>query len=367
MERGHIVFIGIVVAVLGLFGLKLWSDQTANSALDSESRGAATRLARAGGLSGGSDSAGRGESGGDGYGQPGGAWHAGAAGGSGGVGGHLSANGSDRRGAGSAEAVRGGGSKAGGMVGSSGSFAVRGVSGGSGGGSAINGGSGGSGIGPRAAQKQNLVDFLSGQPPTQADLAPAKNADGEDVALKLDKPEDIAKQGGQSNDVQQSDDGDGIKVGDTADIKFPNNVSPDAATISFKIQPDWSGSDQSDNALLELRGEHDWSNRIELVKNGDFLRFILTPNSGQESDISVRISDWQAGDEHSIQAQYGNGTTSLYIDGHLAGSNQYTGQLQFADNVPLHFGSDYPGSNYGGANSTFHDVSIVNPNVPGKN
>jgi concanavalin A-like lectin/glucanase superfamily protein len=365
MERGQIVFVGVVVAALGLFGLKLWSDQTADSALDSESRVAAARLARAGGLSGAPDTLNRAESASDGgYSRPGGPLRAGGPSGSAGIGGGR--GGPDGHGGGSAEVLRAGGSRVNGVLGSSGSASSVGGSGGGSGG-AVNAGvdSGGRGV-PKAAQKQNLVDFLSAQPPTQADLAPAKTADGEDVALKLDKPEDISKQGGQAEDVQQADGGDGIKVGDTADIKFPNNVSPDAATISFKIQPDWSGSDQTDNALLELRGEHDWSNRIELVKNGDFLRFIVTPNSGQESDISVRITDWQAGDQHDVQASYGDGKTSLYIDGRLAGSNQYTGQLQFADNIPLHFGSDYPGSNYGGANSTFHNVSIINPNTPGK-
>jgi hypothetical protein len=230
---------------------------------------------------------------------------------------------------------------------------------GGGSGGVVNAGvdSGGRGV-PKAAQKQNLVDFLSAQPPTQADLAPAKTADGEDVALKLDKPEDITKQGGQDQGVQQSDNGDGIKITDAGDIQFPNTVNPDAATISFKIQPDWSGSDQTDNALLELRGEHDWSNRIELVKNGDFLRFIVTPNSGQESDISVRIADWQAGDQHDVQASYGDGKTNLYIDGRLAGSNQYAGTLEFPQGIPLHVGGDYTGSNYGGANSTLYNFTI---------
>jgi hypothetical protein len=254
--------------------------------------------------------------------------------------------------------LRAGGLKGSGVLGSSGSGHAAGGFGGGSGGAVNAGGDRGSGVGPKAAQKQNLVDFLGSQPPTQADLATAKTADGEDVALKLDKPEDIAKQGGQDQGVQQSADGDGIKITDAGDIQFPNTVNPDAATISFKIQPDWSGSDQTDNALLELRGEHDWSNRIELVKNGDFLRFIVTPNTGQESDISVRITDWQAGDQHDVQASYGDGKTNLYIDGRLAGSNQYAGSLEFPQGIPLHVGGDYKGSNYGGASATISGFEI---------
>jgi len=112
--------------------------------------------------------------------------------------------------------------------------------------------------------------------------------------------------------------------------------------------------------LLELRGEHDWSNRVELVKNGEFLRFIVTPDSGQEADISVRINDWQAGQQHDVQASYGNGQTFLYIDGKLAGSNQYTGQLQFPQGIPLRVGGDYPGSNYAPFNGTMSSVNITN-------
>lgn len=356
MERGQVVFVAVVVAALGLFGLKLWSDQTADSALDSEGRGAAARLARAGGLSGAPETLNRGELGSEGgYARPGGL-RASAGPGSAAVGGHLPGVAPDGRGGGAAEGVRVGGSHASGVLGSSGSgHSAGGV--GSGGIGGV-GGDGGSRGGPTAAQKQNLVDFLSAQPPTQADLATAKTADGEDVALKLDKPDDISKQGGQDQGVQQSDNGDGIKITDAGDIQFPNTVNPDAATISFKIQPDWSGGDQTDNALLELRGEHDWSNRIELVKNGDFLRFIVTPNTGQESDISVRITDWQAGDQHDVQASYGNGQTQLYIDGRLAGSNQYAGSLDFPQGIPLHVGGDYKGSNYGGANSTLYNFMI---------
>ena len=182
MERGQIVFVGVVVAVLGLFGLKLWSDQTADSALESESRGAAARLARAGGLSGAPDTLDRSESGSDGgYSRPGGPLRAGGPSGSGGVGGgHVAGGGPDGRGGGSAETLRAGGSKGSGVLGSSGSsHSAGGFGSGSGGG--VNAGvdSGGRGV-PKAAQKQNLVDFLSAQPPTQANLAPAKTADGEE-------------------------------------------------------------------------------------------------------------------------------------------------------------------------------------------
>jgi hypothetical protein len=363
MERSHIIVVA-AIAVLSLFALKVWSDRTGDSGLDVESRGADQRLARASGLRGGSEGGELGQSAGDsGFGRSGGGLsHSGpgAASGSGGVG-------SRGPGGGSAESVRAGGTRFANLPGSSGERAGSwgavgsgggGGSGGSGVPGSMPGGQGGSHGAPSTAQKQ-MVDFLSSQAPTHQDLASAKPQD-ESVALKLDKVDDISTQGGQDKNVQEAKDGDGISIGDNGVMQFPNNVSPSAATISFSFTPNWNGADATDNALLEMRNEHDWSNRIELVKNGEFLRFIVTPSGGQESDISVRITDWQAGQAHDIQASYGDNTTTLSIDGVQRGQNTLTSPLTFTDGTPLFIGSDHAGSNYSSANGTFKGVNIAN-------
>jgi len=167
--------------------------------------------------------------------------------------------------------------------------------------------------------------------------------------------------------VTDAQDGEGINIGENGKIQFPNNVSPDAAKFDLTVKPNWSGSDQTDNALIELRGEHDWSNRVELVKNGEFLRFIVTDNTGKESDISYRITDWQAGDPHNIQAQYGpcdNGPsncTGLYVDGRKVGEKQYDGTLQVAPGTPLFVGGDHQTSSYGGFNGSISNFTISTP------
>jgi hypothetical protein len=370
MERSHI-FIVAAIAVLSLFGLKVWSDRTADSGLDVESRGADQRLARASGLRGGSEGSESGQSAGDsGFGRSGGGSGSGgpsrpgaAASGSGGGVGNRGSSG------GSAESVRIGGSRLASLPGSSGerpgSWGSGGGVAGGGGGAGLpgslpggQGGGGGTHSAPSAAQKQ-MVDFLSSQAPTHQDLASAKPQDDQ-VALKLDKVDDISSQGGRDQNVQESNNGDGISIGADGVMQFPNNVSPSAATISFTFTPNWSGADSTDNALLEMRGEHDWSNRIELVKNGDFLRFIVTPSGGQESDISVRITDWQAGQPHDIQASYGDSGTVLSIDGVQRGQNTLTSPLTFNDGTPLFVGSDHVGSNYKSANGTFQNFNIAN-------
>jgi hypothetical protein len=228
-----------------------------------------------------------------------------------------------------------------------------------GGGSNVLGGGAGGHLGPSVQQKEKMVEFLGSQPATQADLASPKTADGQDVALKIDKPEDIAQQGGQEQNVQEADNGDGIKISDATNIKFPNNVNPDGFTISFKISPDWAGSDPTDNALLEMRGQNEWANRVELVKNGEFLRFIVTPDSGKEFDISVRIADWQANQEHAIEASVRDGKTSLSIDNQMAGNRDMEGaMLHPSDSILV--GGDHPGSTYGPLNGTIRGFQITN-------
>ena len=85
-------------------------------------------------------------------------------------------------------------------------------------------------------------------------------------------------QAGKAEGVNPPDEGgDGIKITDRGRVEFPNagNAST-SGSIAFQIKPDWAGSDQSDNALVQIRSENDWNNQLQLVKNGEFLRFIVT-------------------------------------------------------------------------------------------
>jgi len=366
MERNQGIAIAVVVAAVVLFGLKVWSDRAAESDLAAGSQAAARRLARAGGGAedagtwNGSDATGGrpGRPGEPGAARPGGL--AGSGGGSrlGGMGG-SGGSGTEGRG-GSASLVRGAVAARGGVLGTSGTSRSGGGEG-SGASVASGGSEGGGHIGPKVQQKKDLVEFLSQQPAgAPQELANAKDENGDDVALKVEHTDDIGRQGGQDQNVQQGDDGDGVKITDRGKIEFPNYANGDAATIQFSIKPDWSGADQTDNALLEIRQEHEWANRLELVKNGEFLRFIVTPDSGQEADISVRINDWQPGDQHDVRASYGDGKTYLFIDGNLVGSVPYSGNLQFAQGTPMFLGGDHTGSNYQGANAQISDFILKN-------
>ena len=356
MERAQILVIAVVVAALALFGLRFFSHDDVESTLEA-SPGRVGELASVrdeiGDASGGAPgtASGRAQSArlrplaGRSSNEPGGRT------------GGVSGGAGDRRGGGSALITGGGVRGSGGVPGASGSG--RGERGSGGSGVALTNEAGGR-LAPRAQLKDDLVESLSERPPTMGDAA--KPVDDADVALKVDKPDDIAPQAGQGEDVKKPDDGgDGLKITDRGRIEFPNaGNAGEAGTISFQVKPDWSGADQTDNALVQIRGEHQWNNRLELVKNGEFLRFIVTDDTGKETDISTRISNWQPGEQHDVRASWGEGTTTLYIDGQVAGQNSYPGTVHFSDGTPMFLGGDYRSSNYAGANATLYDFTLNN-------
>ena len=354
MERTQVLVIAVVVAALALFGLRLFSGSSED--IELASLGGSQRLGADGAPRDGSS------------GRPGdpGRSRLGSFGASGTDRGRMGGGGSsDRSGGGdsgrTASGLAIGGTRSGaGSIGTSGSARDGGVVGGAG----VVGAAGSGRSGPKAERRGDLVESLGSRPPTKSDLAaPPKPDNGDDVALKLEKPEDIAEQDGHEQDVEKPKDGDeGIKITEQGRIEFPNggNASGDGGSISFKIKPDWAGSDQTDNALVQVRQEHEWNNRLEIVKNGEFLRFILTDDIGKEADISARITNWQADEEHNIVASWDGEEkrTKLYIDDQLVGENQYTGNLLIKEHTPLYVGSDWRGSNYSGANATLYGFTV---------
>jgi len=355
MERGQILVVATVVAAVGLFGLRVWSN---SSDVDPS-----LRAGEAGGLAGGSDGFGsegdfasgrpRAVGGVHLKGQPGSAGERGVSGERGSFG---------LAGRGTARAIGGAGSQRGGYVGQSGSR-LTGPGEASG---AFGSDSGGSKVEPRAvargSEKAQLLDFLGSQPPSGNEiLNDAADVPKEEVALEVKSTEDTSL-ASKAEDIEAPDVGDeGIKFTEGSQMTFEQagGASGEAGTISLQIEPDWEGGAQTDNSLVQIRDPNSFGNRLQLVKNGRFLRFIVADNLGQEADISVDIRDWQPGELRDITATWGDGRTSLYIDGRLAGQNTYQGAFEIAPTTPLHLGSDYRGSDYAGANGVIRDFKLL--------
>ncbi|MBI1815491.1 MAG: LamG domain-containing protein [Deltaproteobacteria bacterium] len=160
-------------------------------------------------------------------------------------------------------------------------------------------------------------------------------------------------------------DGQGTKFSEDAQFTVPNagGLTGEAGTISFKIQPDWSGAEETDASLAQLRTPNEWDNRLQITKNGQYLRFLLADDTGHESGAGIPIR-WQPGEEHTVTATWGEDPTtgqklaSLYVDGRLAGQSPYYGNF-IPPNGPLYIGSDHPGGGPG-ARGTMSDFQAYN-------
>jgi hypothetical protein len=212
--------------------------------------------------------------------------------------------------------------------------------------------------GRRANDNSEIVDFL-GSRSSGAD-SQATESPAEDVALEVFTAEDSAKAVYKEGVFEPDDGGDGLKFSEHAQLTFAQagGANGEAGTITFDVEPDWAGSDATDNSLVQIRAENQWENRLQLVKNGRYLRFILSDSLGREADISVPIDEWIPGESHSVTASWGDGRTSLFLDGRLAGSNTYDGGFDIGPDTPLYLGSDFRNSDYGGAQATIRGFTV---------
>lgn len=154
--------------------------------------------------------------------------------------------------------------------------------------------------------------------------------------------------------------GDQVDFPDDAQLTFPvgGNVNSKAGTISFDVQPDWAGSDQTDNSLVQIRDEHTWENDLGIVKNLGALRYIIIDSAGVEHNVNVPIDDWAAGEQRQVTATWDDTSMALYVNGQLVGQAPLPNPLNFNDTTPVHVGSDFPGSSYAGAGGPISDFKI---------
>jgi hypothetical protein len=178
-------------------------------------------------------------------------------------------------------------------------------------------------------------------------------ADEEGLVLSLPFKEGTQAEAGQDAAVEEgvafaSD--EGAYFATDAQFVVPNagNLKGEAGTISFRMDPDWGGDDGGDASLVQLRGGT-WENRLQIFKNGQFFRFLFTPDSGLETGVGIDISKWPANEPKYITTTWGETPTgervvSMYVNGALVGQAPYQGQLQINPGWDLRIGSDHPGA-----------------------
>jgi len=129
------------------------------------------------------------------------------------------------------------------------------------------------------------------------------------------------------------------------------SVQNNAGTIAFWVKPNWTADDPRTASLIQFRTDN-WSNRLQIFKNGIYLRYLFTDNTGTETNVSVNMEQpanppWEPGVWHHIAVTWGDSIITMYADGRIAGQGTYFGALDVPSGTELYVGSDRPGGTSG--------------------
>ena len=130
------------------------------------------------------------------------------------------------------------------------------------------------------------------------------------------------------------------------------SVQNNAGTITFWMKPAWTADDPRNASLVQFRTDN-WSNRLQIFKNGVYLRYLFTDNTGTETNISVDMSQphhnppWEPEVWHHIAITWGDALITMYADGKTVGQGTYLGELDVPTGTELYVGSDRAGGGPG--------------------
>lgn len=163
--------------------------------------------------------------------------------------------------------------------------------------------------------------------------------------------------------------GEGHVFDTESQVTIPNagNITGDAGSIAFELKPKWEGHDHTDASLLDLRTPNKWENRMEVVKNGPYLRFLMWDSEGNENGIGYEMKNWQPDVPHPVAVTWGtdeNGQKlmSLYVDGALVGRRTYENDFNVPNDQPLVIGNNAKGDL--GARSVLNGFQVYNKLIP---
>jgi len=134
-------------------------------------------------------------------------------------------------------------------------------------------------------------------------------------------------------------DGHGGAAQDGFEVRLPGKLPPTGSrtsgSIILDVTPDWSGDDASDDVLVDVTRPFQFDNRLSVVKNRNYLRFVIADDTGRETDLSVPIQSWNPGVQRTVVATWGEGCVHLFVDGELIASGSYPGELLLQPGTPI--------------------------------
>jgi len=202
-----------------------------------------------------------------------------------------------------------------------------------------------------------------GQEPSNSDTT-----DDQGPVLSIPFEKSTAPEKGEAPIVEEgiAFDGQGATFSTDSQFAIPDaaNLTGEAGTISFCLRPQWSGQESdTDASFVNVRTPNAFDNRLQITKNGAYLRFLMADNTGHEAGAGMNIAAWQAGQSHVVTATWGQALSSLYVDGQLVGSQTYQGEVQIRPGTPMYIGSDYSGG-LPGAQGSISNFQVYNRPLP---
>jgi len=196
-------------------------------------------------------------------------------------------------------------------------------------------------------------------------------SDGADADGKLFAPFDILDRGENPIEASHVDfvPGDGVVLADDSELIYPaeGNVDGAAGTINFVIEPDWEGGDDSNRTLVRIDRPGDFQSRIQVIKSGEFLRFMFVDAQGADRNLTFSIAEWHAGDSHQVTATWGDGRLALYVDGSEAAKLEFSGSIDVGADTQIALGSTTI-DGLAGARARISDFTVLDyplpPSVP---
>jgi len=214
----------------------------------------------------------------------------------------------------------------------------------------------------RANVKEFLADPANRAAPQGDDAAAAEGEGDVLLSVPLNRDTGVAAEDSTAPIAEQDleVDDDGVRFEPGSVLAFPNagNIRGDSGTLQLDVQPEWSGGEEGDFSLVNVRTPNDPRNLLRLFKNGRYLRFMFADASGVERDISAAIDDWDPGEVRTVTATWGEGRTALYVNGRLVGQNNYDGPLEIHPGTPLYLGSDVPEAGAKGAGGVISNFQV---------
>jgi hypothetical protein len=126
-------------------------------------------------------------------------------------------------------------------------------------------------------------------------------------------------------------------------VPMAGKMSGEAGSLSFWVRPNGEMSDVDNASLVQLRSANQWENRLQIWKDGATVRLVFADGNGVESGATYGSEGWAADEWRMVTATWGEGVTTLYVNGEPAGSSQYEGGFRIQPDTLLHVGSNYAG------------------------